>query len=76
MQVTQSWMDSPHHVVSSGMPRGSPRLGRYSLMKLEYMNNGQESLYFLQVINERVKFLQQESSRSPNIKEKSYLEKV
>jgi hypothetical protein len=45
-------------------------------MKLEAPKNGQEAPNWLQVINERVKLLQQESSRSPKIKERSYLEKV
>jgi hypothetical protein len=59
-----------------GMPRGSSWLGRYATMNLESLKNGQEAPNWLQVINERVKLLQQESSRNTKIKERSYLEKV
>jgi hypothetical protein len=40
-----------------GMPHGSSWLGRYALMKLEAPKNGQEAPSWLQVINERVKWL-------------------
>jgi hypothetical protein len=45
-------------------------------MKLEAPKNGQEAPNWLQVFNERVKLLQQESSRRINIKERSYLGKI
>jgi hypothetical protein len=63
-------------LVIGGTSRGSSRLGNYSLMKLEAPKNGQEDPNWLQIINERVKWLQQEISRIPKIKERSYLEKV
>ena len=62
--------------VIGGMPHGSSWLGRYALMNFEAQKNGQEAPNWLQVIIERVKWLWQESTRSPKIKEISYYEKV
>jgi hypothetical protein len=59
-----------------GMPRGSSRLRSYGLVKLEDSKNVQEAPNWRQVINEWVKWLQQEISRIPKIKEIIYLEKV
>jgi hypothetical protein len=62
--------------VICGTPRGSSRLGRYGLVKLEAPKNGQEALVGYKSMNERVKWLQQEISRSPKFKGRGYLEKV
>jgi hypothetical protein len=44
-------------LVICGTPRGSSRLGRYGFVKLEAPKNGQEAPSWLQVFNERVKWL-------------------
>ena len=63
-------------LVIGGMPRGSSWLRSYGLVKLEAPKNGQEVPYWLQVIIERVKWLWQESTRIPKIKERGSYEKV
>jgi hypothetical protein len=44
-------------------------------VKLEALKNGQEAPSWLQVFNERVNWLQQESIEAPKFKERGYLEK-
>jgi hypothetical protein len=43
--------------VICGTPRGSSWLGRYGLVKLEALKNGQEALVGYKSMNERVKLL-------------------
>ena len=68
-------MDSPHRVLLNDRWYAT-WIGRYALMKLDALKNGQEAPSWLQVFNERVKWLQQESLESPKFKERGYLEKI
>jgi hypothetical protein len=63
-------------LVIGSAPHGSSQLRSYGLVKLEALKNGQEAPSWLQVFNERVKWLQQESLESPKFKERGYLEKI
>jgi hypothetical protein len=61
VNVGNSLMDgyssSCHFPVIGGTPHGSSRLRSYGLVKLEAPKNGQEAPSWLQVFNERVKWL-------------------
>jgi hypothetical protein len=62
--------------VICGAPCSSSWLGTYGLVKLQAPKNGQENLIGYKLMNERVKWLKKEISRSPNFRGRSYSAKV